>query len=818
MSALFARLKHPRNPGAPALAPALAAALLAAASASSQAESLFTDVTGQSGLEAFTPTVNRDASPAVFPAFFKAIGEFLNQQGVPVGSEFCGTGEAEPTCEFGQSAYIGGVVIADFNNDGRNDIFATNADGGPNALFLNQGNAGGVPQFTEVAASMNAAFPEDQASAAVAGDVNNDGYVDLYISNIGFEAMFEFMRTNADFATLGNLAPDELFIAETNNAGYNRLLINRGTANGHWLGFREAGDQTVRGQRSTRSTSPAMVDFDRDGDLDIFVAAHTNVFLVPTPTNFPFGFPGPLSKRVENVSCFSPDGVDTDGNCEPSGGPLLFENRLAETGELAFEDVTDRLREAIDTATGAPNRGLDGRPFIDSFMMFDPVWFDYDDNGYPDLVTANDADIVGVYRNVDGQTFEFVSRTALIDPGKVPFVTPDGPVDVGAVGAWMAISPGDVNGDGRLDFYATNVGVGHGPEAELGPGLVGTDLEGTAFTQPLHALYINLGDGRFVDVADQVARDEGFEPPASLGRPAMDDSPGDGVDNAETAPGHFAFGGQLFDMDNDRDLDIFNIGNLFGSGVGTRNADPNGGSLSQNGTEVFRVTNRGTLFEHKGRTRQVRFDETEGTVRVPVMEHLTETAAGRAAAGLDNPFDGRGMAIGDLDNDGYPDIVVANVSGNAADNFAPTAMRIGAYNGGLRLFQNQGAGGNRAVVLRLRGVESNASGIGARVTVQGGGRPLVRELSSNTGHRGNAGLELLVGVGKARRVNVTVDWPSGIRQKLAGIRLDGTRNCFEVTESDSPSSSARLASRAGTLAPCEGGAPEARGPGRRARR
>jgi len=783
--------------GALTLTSVLALGLFAHASPA-KAESLFVDATSDAGLEGFTPTINKDASPAAFPAFFKAVGEAL-------GAPLCGAGGDEPSCEFGQSAYIGGVLIADFNNDGLNDIFATNADGGANALFINTGNdENGNPVFTDVAEDMGAAFPEDQASAAVAGDVNNDGYVDLYISNIGFDPATEFARTSPVFAALGALTEADLGIAETANDGFNRLLINLGPdENGDWQGFEEAQDETVRGELSTRSTSPAMVDFDNDGDLDIFVAAHTNVFLIPTPTNFPAwteAGPGALSRRVTDLSCFGNeeggglgDGVDQDGNCVASGANLLFKNTLAETGDLEFADVTDLLRDAIDDATGEPNRGFDGRPYIDSHMAFDPVWFDYDDDGDADLFMSNDADFVGVFRNDvnSGGGFTLVSRTALIDPGKAPFATPGGPVDVGAVGAWMAISHGDVNGDGLIDFYATNAGDG--------------GLDGTAFTQPLHALYINLGNGRFVDVAAQVDRDASFDPVASLGFPAMDDMLLDGINQPETAPGHFAFGGQLFDMDNDRDLDIFNIGNLFGSGVGTRAAEPNGGDLDTDLAGNFRVTNRGTLFEHEGRNRQVSFGGVNGNVAVPVMDHLTETEAGRAGAGIDNPFDGRGLAVGDLNNDGYLDLVAYNVSGNAANEFTPFATEIGDYNGGLKLFlNNQGGAGNRALVLRLRGSESNARGIGARVTVLGAGRPIVRELSSNTGHRGNAGLEMVIGVGKAKRVNVAIDWPSGIRQMLSGISLDGSRTCFEVVETAGAPAAARRNLGTSLLA-CESG-------------
>lgn len=737
-----------------------------AASAAEPKPTRFRNVTAVALPQPFVPATNVDASPVVFPAFFKAIG------GV-IGAPICGAFGSAP-CHFGQSAYIGGVIIADFNGDGRNDIFATNAAGGGNKLYLNHGNnRDGVAIFKEVAAEAGVAFPDDQSAAAVAGDINNDGLVDLYISVVGFDPELELKRSNP---ALG-LKKGDLDSAATRNKGYNHLMINKGFKHGKWLGFEDATERArVSGEPSTRSTTSAFVDFDRDGALDLFVGAHTNVFLVPTPSDFPFPFPGPLSKRVANPECLFEGGViggtpkvDLSG-CTPQGGPLLFRSRLAESGQLVFDDVTKLLREAIDTATGRPNVGHDGRPFIDSFMTFDRVWFDYDNDGYPDLVTANDAGVIGIYRNVGGKRFEFVSKTLLIDPEKTLFQG----LDVGAVGAWMSISHGDVNGDGLIDFYATNVGSG--------------GVDGTAFTQPRHALYINRinerGQHEFVDVASQVARDERFRPfpAASLANPASDD----GTDVVQSDRGHFAFGGQLFDMNNDGSLDVVNIGNLFGSGVGTRKADPNGAApFAFTGTENFRVTNRGTLFKHQGR------NETKlvagRSVEVPVMVNLTETQAGRAATGIDNPFDGRGLAIGDLNGDGYLDIVAVNVSGHAVSNFDPFASVIGPYNGSVVIFQNRGVNDNKSLVLRLEGTRSNRSGIGARVSVKplGGGRSdrtIVRELSSNIGHRGNASLDLLIGVGDADSVSFTINWPSGTRQTFSGVQLHGTRNCFQVVE------------------------------------
>ncbi len=82
----------------------------------------------------------------------------------------------------------------------------------------------------------------------------------------------------------------------------------------------------------------------------------------------------------------------------------------------------------------------------------------------------------------------------------------------------------------------------------------------------------------------------------------------------------------------------------------------------------------------------------------------------------------------------------------------------------------------------MRGTRSNKSGFGARVTVDAGDGDIVRELRSNTGHRGNASLELVIGVGDADSVDVSINWPSGAVQNLSGIELDGQRTCYRVVE------------------------------------
>ena len=87
------------------------------------------------------------------------------------------------------------------------------------------------------------------------------------------------------------------------------------------------------------------------------------------------------------------------------------------------------------------------------------------------------------------------------------------------------------------------------------------------------------------------------------------------------------------------------------------------------------------------------------------------------------------------------------------------------------------------------GKHSNTSAFGALVSVDtGSGTPLVRELSSNTGHRGNAGMDLVVGVGQASAVDVTIRWPDrdGTTQVLKGVVLAGVSTCLKVVQGREP--------------------------------
>jgi hypothetical protein len=142
----------------------------------------------------------------------------------------------------------GGVAIGDINNDGLPDVFFT-ANQGANKLYLNKG----AFKFQDISAQAGFVDKPQFSTGVVMVDVNNDGWLDLYISNAG---------------SMGN---------EANRA--NQLFINN-----HDLTFTEkAADYGLADTGYT--TQSTFFDYDMDGDLDCFLINNS-----PIPVNS-LGYP-----------------------------------------------------------------------------------------------------------------------------------------------------------------------------------------------------------------------------------------------------------------------------------------------------------------------------------------------------------------------------------------------------------------------------------------------------------------------------------------------------------------------------------------------
>jgi enediyne biosynthesis protein E4 len=119
--------------------------------------------------------------------------------------------------------------------------------------------------------------------------------------------------------------------------------------------------------------------------------------------------------------------------------------------------------------------------------------------------------------------------------------------------------------------------------------------------------------------------------------------------------------------------------------------------------------------------------------------------------GITEPMSSRGLAVGDLWNDGRESAVVNNMDEKPL------------------LLVNLAANSNHWIGVILQGTKSNRDGIGARVTVSAGGRAWVQEERSGSSYISNNDLRLHFGLGSASAIQfIDVVWPSGLDERFAG--------------------------------------------------
>jgi enediyne biosynthesis protein E4 len=131
-----------------------------------------------------------------------------------------------------------------------------------------------------------------------------------------------------------------------------------------------------------------------------------------------------------------------------------------------------------------------------------------------------------------------------------------------------------------------------------------------------------------------------------------------------------------------------------------------------------------------------------------------EELIGQAGPAIESAHCSRGCAFGDFDNDGDVDILIVN------QNEPPSLLR------------NDVTGKSHWIKVKLTGVKSNRSAIGARVTVHYGGKVQAKQVLSQSSYLSVNDSRLHFGLGSISTVDIEVQWPLGMIEKLPGVAAD----------------------------------------------
>jgi hypothetical protein len=512
-----------------------------------------------------------------------------------------------------------------------------------------------------------------------------------------------------------------------------------------------------------------LIDFDNDGDLDVYVVQGQMLAPGKTPDQALVKPRGPLGDRLfRNDLIVRADGtraltftdvtdasridvrgygmgvaagdIDNDGWTDLYRTGLDRSTLLRNNGDGTFADVTSRA--------GVENKGAWGVPA--SFV-------DYDRDGRLDLYVGNyllysvagDIDCLSVtglsdycppnsyraqpdrlYRNLGNGRFEDVTARALTG---------------GADGPALGVSTADFDGDGWPDIYVGNDGVANqlwinqkngtfkdvafvagaavngagNAEASMGIDAGDFDNDGdedlfiTNWQAQMNILYVNTGSGRGGAVAF-----EDRKAASGLGSPSL----------AKTG-----FGTAWFDFDNDSWLDLLAIN----GGVAKIEAQ-------MRANDPFPLKMPSQLYRNLGNGR-------------------FEDVSARAGRIFTVAEVGRGAAFGDIDNDGDTDVVVGNA------------------NGPLWLLVNEHERRNHWLGLRLEGEPTSPKPegrrrdmLGTRVEIIRKQGPVLWRRSRSDGSYASANdPRVLVGLGaEAGAVGVRVHWPDGQVEQWRDVAVD----------------------------------------------
>jgi hypothetical protein len=497
----------------------------------------------------------------------------------------------------------------------------------------------------------------------------------------------------------------------------------------------------------------ALIDYDGDGDLDVYLIQGS--------------FINPLKKLTDAL--YPPRA----SNWKP--GNRLFRNELIPSGKLRFTDVTEQaglggVSEGMGVAVG-----------------------DYNNDGFPDIYVTNFGANV-LYRNNGNGTFTDVTKEAGVEDNQ-----------------WSTSAAFcDLDGDGKLDLFVAhyvNFPVNANPHCRNEAGE--RDYCGPKVFHPVPSrLYHNLGNGRFEDVTQKAGITAAYG--AGLGVSCADFNHDGKMDlyvaNDQNAnilwinKGNLHFEDQALlagaayngegkalsgmgiavgDIDNHGSEDIL-VTNLMGETNSLFRNEGNGffhdataefglaaPSLPYTGFGVswLDYDNDGflDLYAVNGAVETV--NALRGTPYPYRMKNrLFHNESGRRFSDISDASGpalqleavGRGLAIGDLNNDGRVDMIATN------------------NNGQPWLLLNQSTAAGHWLLVELQGVKTNRQGLGAEVGVlRAGGKTLWRRSHPDGSYVSSSDPRVHFGLGGDTKIDgVVVRWVGGSAEVFRSVKAD----------------------------------------------